>query len=99
MEYTKVVDGTKVTIALEGRLDTETAPKLEKDILSELDGITLLTFDLSELEYISSAGLRVLLALKKAMIASGGDLCVKNMNEAITSIFEISGFDMVLGVR
>lgn len=99
MKATKVVDGTNMTVALEGRLDTVTAPELEKDLLPKLEGITLLTLDLGELAYISSAGLRVLLALKKAMMARGGDLCVKNMNEAVSAIFAMSGFDMVLGVR
>ncbi len=93
------MNGTEMTVALKGRLDTETAPQLESDIKDELDGMTSLVLDFKELEYISSAGLRVLLALKKALLTKGGDLCVTNVNKAIASIFHISGFDMVLGIR
>lgn len=88
-----------MVVAIDGRLDTETAPRFEQEIMPELATISSLELDLSKLEYISSSGLRVLLALKKAMSAKGGDLCVKNVSEAVLSIFHISGFDIILNVK
>ncbi|MCQ2399588.1 MAG: STAS domain-containing protein, partial [Clostridia bacterium] len=67
MEIVKTLDGNKLTIALQGRLDTMTAPKLEEELKASLSGITELEFDFSQLDYISSAGLRVLLSAQKKM--------------------------------
>ena len=69
MTINKTQNGDNLTIAVEGRLDTVTAPQLESEIRTSLDGITELTLDLSKLEYISSAGLRVLLSAQKAMLS------------------------------
>ncbi len=89
---------SSVTIALEGRLDTNTAPELENK-LGELDGINELCFDFSDLVYISSAGLRVLLAAQKKMNASDGSMTVLNPNELITEVFEATGFDEILDIK
>lgn len=99
MEYTKKVNGSEMVISMEGRLDTETAPRFEQEIMPELTTISSLVLDLSKLEYTSSAGLRVLLALKKVMSGKGGDLCVKNVSESLLSIFHIAGFDIILNIQ
>ena len=67
MTITKEVNGSELNIALEGRLDTTTAPMLEEELNAAIDGITVLVFDFAKLEYISSAGLRILLAMQKKM--------------------------------
>ena len=99
MEYTKEINGTEMTVAISGRLDTETAPQFESEIVSEMEGIKSLVIDLGELEYISSSGLRALLALKKLVLSHGGDLVVKNACESVRSIFHLSGFDIILNVQ
>ena len=90
-------DGTKLTFALEGRLDTTTAAMLDEKV-STLDGITDLTLDLEKLEYMSSAGLRVLLAAQKIMNKQG-KMVIKNVNETINEVFEITGFSDVLTIE
>lgn len=99
MEYTKVVNGSEMVVSIGGKLDTETAPHFEQEIIPQLTAITSLVLDLGDLEYISSSGLRVLLALKKVMSAAKGDLCIKNTSEAVKSVFHISGFDIILDVQ
>ncbi len=95
MNITKTKEDAALTVALEGRLDTSTAPMLESLVNGELDGVTSLCFDLAALEYISSAGLRVLLSAQKIMNKQG-KMTVKNANEAILEIFEITGFSDIL---
>lgn len=97
MTITKTLNGTELTVALEGRLDTTTAPQLEKELQPELAGITALTFDFTELQYISSAGLRVLLGAHKAMMKQGG-LTIRNVNETIMEIFDVTGFVDILNI-
>ena len=92
-----VKDGNAV-IAPEGRLDTITAPELEAAIKKTLPGTTYLTLDLKNLEYISSAGLRVLLSAQKAMNAQG-EMKVCNVNDTIMEIFEVTGFCDVLTIE
>lgn len=99
MEYTKTVNGSEMVISIDGRLDTEASPLFEQEIMPELTMISSLVMDLSKLEYISSSGLRVLLTLKKVMSGKGGDLCVKNVSEAVQSIFHMSGFDIILNIQ
>ena len=99
MEYTTTVNGSEMTIALRGRLDTETSPRFEQEVVPALADISSIGFDFEGLEYISSSGLRVLLALKKMMMAKGGDVSVVNVSEGVLSIFKISGFDIILNVR
>ncbi len=91
----KTQTGTELTVTLSGRLDTTTAPQLEAELKSSLDGITALTLDFKELEYISSAGLRVLLSAQKVMMRQG-KMVVCNVNETILEVFEVTGFSDVL---
>lgn len=94
----KTVSGTTLTVALEGRLDTTTAPKLEEKLLGSVDGITRLVFDVEKLEYISSAGLRVLLAMQKLMNQQG-EMVLQNVNEAVMEVFEVTGFSDILRIE
>ena len=98
MTINKTVDGTLCTIALEGRLDTTTAPELDQEIKTSLSGIEKLVFDFAALEYISSAGLRVLLSAQKIMNAQGS-MVVKNANENIMDIFDVTGFVDILTIE
>ena len=91
-------DGTALTLALEGRLDTMTAPQLDAVLKEALPGVEALTFDLEKLDYISSAGLRVLLSAQKAMNQQGA-MKVKNANEMILEIFEVTGFCDILTIE
>lgn len=97
MTINKDLEGTKLTILLEGRLDTTTSPSLEAELKKGLDGITELTFDFEKLEYISSAGLRILLAAQKVMNKQGS-MVVKNVNDVIAEVFEVTGFSDILTV-
>ena len=87
-----------LTVALEGRLDTTTAPELEKALTEALDGVEALTIDLEKLEYISSAGLRVLLSAQKRMMKQG-EMKVIHVNDAIMEIFEVTGFSDILTIE
>lgn len=87
-----------LTIALEGRLDTNTSPQLEKELKDEIDGVTSLTFDFKALEYISSAGLRVLLSAQKIMNKQGS-MKFTNVNSEIMEIFEVTGFSDILDIE
>lgn len=98
MTITKDLKGTELIISLEGRLDTITAPELEKELNASLNGVQALTFDFDKLEYISSAGLRVLLAAQKCMNKQG-TMVVKNVNETISEIFEVTGFNDILTIQ
>ena len=98
MKIEKKLDGTKLTVALEGRLDTMTAPELDKEFHESLEGITELTVDLAALEYVSSAGLRVLLSAQKVMNKQG-EMVVKNVNEQIMEVFEVTGFTDILTIQ
>ena len=98
MTIQKTQDGTALTLALEGRLDTTTAPELDSVVKSDLEGITNLTMDLEKLEYLSSAGLRVLLSAQKIMNKQG-EMVVVNTNETIMEIFEITGFSDILTIQ
>ena len=88
----------ELTIALEGRLDTNTSPQLEKELKDEIDGVTSLTFDFKALEYISSAGLRVLLSAQKIMNKQGS-MKITNVNSEIMEIFEVTGFSDILDIE
>lgn len=96
MEIIKTKKETSLSIALQGRLDTTTAPQLEAELL--LDGITELVLDFSELEYISSAGLRVLLSAQKVMSKQGA-MILRGVNEEIMEVFEITGFSDILTIE
>lgn len=98
MTTEKILNGKELTIKVTGRLDTTTAPELEKELLSSIDDVAKLILDFAGLEYLSSAGLRVLLQAQKTMNKKG-EMVVKNVNETIEEIFEITGFSDVLTVE
>ncbi len=90
--------GSALTLALAGRLDTTTAPQLEAELKTALGGVEALTFDFEKLEYISSAGLRVLLSAQKVMNRQGS-MKVIHANEMILEIFEVTGFADILTIE
>ena len=98
MKITKTLNGITLNIALEGRLDTTTAPELEKELKDSLDTADALTLDFSKLDYISSAGLRVLLSTHKTMVKKGG-MKVVNVNEIVNEVFEVTGFTDILTIE
>ena len=98
MNIVKTNEGTKLTIALEGRLDTTTAPQLEAEVKGALTGVTELVMDFSQLEYLSSAGLRVILAAQKLMNRQG-TLVIRHVNETIMEVFEVTGFSDILTIE
>ena len=98
LKIEKTAEQGKLTVALTGRLDTTTAPDLEKEIKASLDGVTLLTMDFEKLEYISSAGLRVLLSAQKIM-SKQGEMKLIHVNDTIMEIFEVTGFSDILTIE
>ena len=98
MTIEKNLNGTELTITIAGRLDTTTAPQLEAEFKGNINGVEKLVLDFSELEYLSSAGLRVLLAAQKVMNKQG-EMIVKNVNETINEIFEVTGFIDILAIE
>ncbi len=98
MNIDKKQQGTQLTISLSGRLDTTTAPQLEGELKHSINGVTDLTLDFEKLEYISSAGLRVLLAAQKVMNKQG-EMVVRHVNETIMEVFEITGFSDILTIE
>ena len=98
MNINKTTDGTTLRIALEGRLDTTTAPQLEAELKQSItDGITLLELDFDQLEYLSSAGLRLILAAQKTMNKQG-KMVIRHVNETIMEVFEVTGFIDILTI-
>ncbi len=91
MNIEKKLEGPVLTIALEGRLDTTTSPDLEETLAASLDGVTALVFDFTQLDYLSSAGLRVLLSAQKRMNRQGSMKLV-HVNDAVKEVFDITGF-------
>ncbi|MCR5792842.1 MAG: STAS domain-containing protein [Lachnospiraceae bacterium] len=98
MTINKELNGTEMIIALSGRLDTTTAPELEKECKESLEGITNLIFDFENLEYISSAGLRVMLGAQKTM-NNQGTMKVLHVNKVIMEIFDMTGFSDILTIE
>lgn len=98
MKINKTKNGNALVIALEGRLDTTTAPQLDAELNGSLNGVSALTFDFKDLEYISSAGLRVLLSVQKKMNVQG-EMKVTGVNETIMEIFEVTGFTDILTIE
>ena len=98
MTITKEKNESKLTVAIEGRLDTTTAPELEQELKDSLDGISELTIDLGKLDYISSAGLRVLLWAQKTMNQQGS-MKVTNVQEVVSEVFEVTGFADILTIE
>ena len=98
MTIAKELNGSTLTIALEGRLDTLTAPELEAELGKDLPGAENLVLDFSKLDYISSAGLRVLLSAHKEMSCKGG-MKVTHVNEIVQEVFEVTGFADILTIE
>lgn len=98
MKVTLDKNGSTLNVSVSGRLDTTTAPELEKTLGSQLEGIESLTLDFGDLAYISSAGLRVLLALQKKMNRQG-QMAVTHVNDNIMEVFDVTGFVDMLTIR
>ena len=98
MTIEKTLMGTELTITLTGRLDTTTAPQLENELKDSLHGVEHLALDFAGLDYLSSAGLRVLLGAQKVMNKQG-DMVVRNVNETIAEIFDVTGFCDILTIE
>ncbi|MBR6404844.1 MAG: STAS domain-containing protein [Lachnospiraceae bacterium] len=98
MEIIKTREESTLILALQGRLDTNTAPLLEQTLTEELDGVTELVLDFEEIDYISSAGLRVLLAAQKRM-KKQGSMKLVNVSEVVNEIFEVTGFMTILKIE
>lgn len=98
MTINKNVNGTELSLEVEGRLDTVTAPELEAVLKSSVDGITELVFDFAALQYVSSAGLRVLLSAQKIMNKQG-TMVIRNVGETVMEVFEVTGFSDILTIE
>lgn len=98
MDITNNLNGNALTVTLAGRLDTTTAPQLESNLKDKLEGLTDLVLDFKDLEYISSAGLRVLLSAQKVMNRQG-KMTVRNVNATIMEVFDITGFSDILTIE
>ena len=98
MTIEKILNGTELTMTLTGRLDTTTAPQLEAEFKQNIGGVEKLVLDFTALEYLSSAGLRVLLAAQKVMNKQG-EMIIRNVNETINEIFEVTGFIDILTIE
>lgn len=96
MEIEKRLDGGCLTLKVVGRLDTNTSPDLEAELV--LEGVSEIVFDFAGLEYISSAGLRVLMSAQKSMMACGGKMSVMSPNETVKGIFDITGMSSIFTI-
>lgn len=97
MNIQKVANGNELEIILDGRLDTNTAVALEQEIV-DMQGVKALTLNLKDLQYVSSAGLRVILMAHKKMRAAAGTMEVKHPNEMVMEVFEMTGFNDILKI-
>ena len=98
MTIEKKINNDAVTLAVSGRLDTQTAPELEKELDAILSNVKELTFDMTNLEYVSSAGLRVILKAQKAMNMQGS-MKLTGVNDSIMEVFDITGFLDILTIE
>ena len=98
MTINKKMEGKELTVALEGRLDTVTAPELEAALKESMGNADSLTLDLTKLDYISSAGLRVLLSAHKTMAGKGG-MKITHVNEIVAEVFDVTGFADILNIE
>ena len=98
MTIEKKQDGTMLTLSVKGRLDTTTSPQLEAELRQGLNGVSDLVFDFSDLEYISSAGLRVLLSAQKTMNTQG-TMVIRKVNSVVMDVFEVTGFSDFLTIE
>ncbi len=95
MEIRKTLNGNHLTVAVDGRLDTATSPSLERELKASYGGVEKLTLDLTNLEYVSSAGLRVILAAEQEMSRKGG-MTVKGVSADVMEVLEVTGFSEIL---
>ena len=98
MTINKISEGEKLTLAISGRLDTNSSPKLEAELRQSVNGVTSLVFDFSGVEYVSSAGLRVLLAAQKVMNRQG-NMKLIGVSAEVMEVFEITGFADILTIE
>lgn len=98
LDITKEQDGGNLTMNLAGRLDTTTAPQLESQMKSSLNNVTNLVMNFEKLEYVSSAGLRVILSAQKVMNRQG-EMVIKGVSDEIMDIFEVTGFIDILNIE
>ncbi len=98
MKMNKTLNGSTLTIALEGRLDTTTAPDLDQELKASLGEVSELIFDFAALEYISSAGLRVLLSAQKTM-SKQGSMKILHVNDMVMEVFDVTGFADMLTIE
>ena len=98
MEIKKVVNGSQLTVYLDGRLDTITSQQLERELRTSIDGITELVFDLEKLSYITSAGLRVLSVSQKVMNRQG-KMIVRNMQPDVREVFDVTGLSNIMEIQ
>lgn len=99
MEIIKKNNNDEMTFSLKGRLDTTTAPLLDEEVNKDINNISKLIFDFAGLEYLSSAGLRVILSTQKAISAKGGSFIIKNVNDTIMDVFDMTGFTSILTIE
>ena len=95
MNIKRKKEGSNLSVTVNGRIDTATAPAVEAEVKPYLDGVTNLTIDFKDVNYVSSAGLRVLLSLQKKMMVQG-EMKLINVSEAVNDVFEVTGFDEIL---
>lgn len=98
MDINKTLEGKTLIIALTDKLDTTSAPALDEELNGSLDGIETLIFDFSKLNYLSSAGLRVLLNTQKLMMKKG-KMIIRHPNDVVMSVFEMTGFSTILTIE
>ena len=98
MEIKKVVNGSQLTVYLDGRLDTITSQQLERELRTSIDGITELVFDLEKMSYITSAGLRVLSVSQKVMNRQG-KMIVRNMQPDVREVFDVTGLSNIMEIQ
>ena len=98
MDIKKTKNDTTQTLAIQGRIDTTTAPQLEAELRSDIDGVTELYLDFTGVEYISSAGLRVLLSAQKLM-SRQGKMVLSHVNESVMEVFEVTGFSDIMTIE
>ena len=98
MDIKKTKNDTTLTLAIQGRIDTTTAPQREAELRSDIDGVTELYLDFTGVEYISSAGLRVLLSAQKLM-SRQGKMVLSHVNESVMEVFEVTGFSDILTIE
>lgn len=98
LDIKKTIENGKALFVLSGRIDTVTAPQLDQEIKASINGVTELTLDFKKIDYISSAGLRVLLAAQKVM-GKQGEMKILNANETVMEIFEVTGFSDIFTIE